>query len=201
VIKTILFDLGNVIVPFDFKRAYAKLAPLCGCEPGDIPTRIRSTDLVTRFETGQVSAEQFVKEFSVVLGFKITFEEFQDLWTCIFLPHPLVAESLLENLANRYRLMLLSNTNPIHYEMIQASYPLLRHFHDRVLSYEAGSVKPSSKIFQTALARAQCRPEECFFTDDILINVEAARRHGMDAVQFQNSAQLEEELRARKIEW
>src|SRR5882724_7702942 len=140
VIKTILFDLGNVIVPFDFKRAYAKLGPLCGCEPADIPSRIRSTDLVTRFETGQVGPEQFVEEFPAVLGLKITPEEFRDLWTCIFLPQPLIAEGLFESLASRYRLMLLSNTNPIHYEMVRANYPLLRHFHDCVLSYEAGSL-------------------------------------------------------------
>jgi glucose-1-phosphatase len=201
VIKTILFDLGNVIVPFDFKRAYARLGPLCGCEASDIPSRIRSTDLVTRFETGQVGPEQFVEEFSAVLGLKITHEEFRDLWTCIFLPHPLVTEALLEKLASRYRLMLLSNTNPIHYEMVRANYPLLRHFHDYVLSFEAGSLKPSSGIFKTALRRAQCDPDECFFIDDILINVEAARKHGMDAVQFQNSAQLEEELRSREIEF
>ena len=199
VFKTILFDLGNVIVPFDFKRAYARLAPLCGCEPADIPIKIRSTDLVTRFETGQVAPEQFVEELSAVLGLKITFEEFRDLWTCIFLPQPLIAEPLFESLASRYRLMLLSNTNPIHFDMVKANYPLLRHFHDCVLSYQTGALKPSSKIFQAAIRRAQCEAQECFFTDDILINIEAARKHGMDAVQFHNSAQLEEELRARKI--
>jgi putative hydrolase of the HAD superfamily len=201
VIKTILFDLGGVIVPFDFKLAYARLGLLCGCAPTDIPNKIRSTDLVTRFETGRLAPEQFVEELSAVLGLKITFAEFCDLWTCIFLPRTLIAEPLFESLASRYRLMLLSNTNPIHFEMVKANYPLLRHFHDRVLSYEAGAVKPSSKIFQTAIQRAQCRPDECFFTDDIAINIEAARKNGMHAVQFQSSAQLEEELRARKIEF
>ena len=200
-IKTILFDLGGVIVPFDFKLAYARLAPLCGCEAADIPIRIRSTDLVTRFETGRVGPEQFVEELSAVLGLKITFEEFRDLWTCIFLPQTLIAEALLESLAGRYRLMLLSNTNPIHFDMVKTNYPLLRHFHDFVLSYEAGAVKPASKIFQVAILRAQCEPEECFFTDDILINVEAARKHGMDAVQFHTAAQLEDELRARRIQF
>jgi len=199
VIKTILFDLGNVIVPFDFKRAYAKLEPLCNCEAADIPAKIRSTDLVTRFETGRVGPEQFVEELSAVLGLKIAFAQFCDLWTCIFLPDPLIGEALLESLAGRYRLMLLSNTNPIHFDMVKTNYPLLRHFHDCVLSYETGSLKPSSKIFQAAIQRAQCKPEECFFTDDILINIEAARKHGMDAVQFQSAAQLEDELRARKI--
>jgi putative hydrolase of the HAD superfamily len=201
VIKTILFDLGNVIVPFDFKRAYARLGPLCNCEPACIPARIRSTDLVTRFETGRVGPEQFVEELSGLLGLKITFAEFCDLWTCIFLPQPLIGESLLESLASRYRLMLLSNTNPIHFDMVKANYPLLRHFHDCVLSYEAGALKPSPKIFQVALERAQCQPEECFFTDDILINIDAARKHGMHAVQFQSAAQLEVELRVRKIEF
>jgi putative hydrolase of the HAD superfamily len=201
VIKTILFDLGGVIVPFDFKLAYARLAPLCGCEAAEIPIKIRSTDLVTRFETGRVGADQFFEELSALLGLRITSEDFRDLWTCIFLPQTLIGDSLLGSLASRYRLMLLSNTNPIHFDMVKTNYPLMRHFHDCVLSYEAGAVKPSSKIFQVAIQRAQCKPEECFFTDDILINVEAARKHGMDAVQFQNSAQLEDELRARKIQF
>ena len=200
-IKTILFDLGGVIVPFDFKLAYARLAPLCGCEAADIPIKIRSTDLVTRFESGSVGADQFFEELSAVLGLRIAFEDFRDLWTCIFLPQPLIAEPLLQKLASHYRLMLLSNTNPIHFDMVKANYPLLRHFHDCVLSYEAGAVKPSSKIFQAAIQRAQCKPEECFFTDDILINVEAARKHGMDAVQFHTAAQIEDELRARKIQF
>src|SRR5260370_19303748 len=93
VTKTILFDLGGVIVPFDFKLAYARLAPLCGCEAADIPIKIRSTDLVTRFETGRVGPEQFVGELSAALGLKITFEEFRDLWTCIFLPPTLIYEA------------------------------------------------------------------------------------------------------------
>ena len=200
-IKTILFDLGGVIVPFDFKIAYARLAPLCGCEAADIPIKIRSTDLVTQFESGSVGAEQFFEELSALLRLRITFEDFRDLWTCIFLPQTLIADELLESLAGHYRLMLLSNTNPIHFDMVKTTYPLMRHFHDCVLSYEAGAVKPSSRIFQAAIQRAQCKPEECFFTDDILINVEAARKHGMDAVQFHTAAQIEDELRARKIQF
>jgi HAD superfamily hydrolase (TIGR01509 family) len=57
--------------------------------------------------------------------------------------------------------------------------------------------KPSSKIYEAAIARAGCSPEECFFTDDLAVNVEAARKHGMDAVQFHSAAQIEAELRAR----
>lgn len=198
-IKTIIFDLGNVIVPFDFKRGYARIAELCPYPAAEVPARIRATGLVQPFETGQITAEDFVRQVSAVLGLKGSYSEFCELWTSVFLPDTLVPESLLADLRERHRLLLLSNTNPIHYSMIRSTYPLLEHFHHCVLSYEIGSAKPDAKIYQEALGRAECRPEECFFVDDMLINVEAARRHGMDAVQFQSAEQLENELRSRGV--
>jgi HAD superfamily hydrolase (TIGR01509 family) len=74
---------------------------------------------------------------------------------------------------------------------------LLQQFHDYVLSYEVGAIKPSPLIYQEAIARAGCLPGECFFTDDALVNVEAARAEGIDAVQFQSLEQLRHELRKR----
>jgi glucose-1-phosphatase len=199
VIKTIFFDLGNVIIPFDFRLAYTKLQPLCNYPATEIPQRMRGTDLVSRFESGQIPAQQFVKEFSALLELRIGYQEFCDLWTSVFLPDPLIQESLLVNLGRRYPLMILSNTNPIHFDMIRANYPLLRHFEHCVLSYEVGALKPSAKIFEEAVARAGCEAGECFFTDDLAVNVEAARKHGMDAVQFLSTAQLEEDLRVRAL--
>ena len=96
-------------------------------------------------------------------------------------------------------MILLSNTNAIHFPWIQQTYPLLRHFHDLVLSYEVKAMKPHPDIYRAAIARAGCRPEECFYTDDIAEFVEGARALGIDAVQFENAAQLERELRAREI--
>ena len=198
-IHTIFFDLGNVIIPFDFKRAYPKLQPLCNYPASEIPARMRGTDLVSSFESGEIPPEQFVKEFCAVLEIKIGYEEFCDLWTSVFLPEPLIQESLLADLGRRHPLMILSNTNPIHFHMIQANYPLLRHFDHCVLSYEVGALKPQPKIFEEAVSRAGCPAAECFFTDDLAVNVEAASKYGMDAVQFQSAAQLEAELRARRL--
>jgi putative hydrolase of the HAD superfamily len=196
-IKTILFDLGNVIIPFDFKRAYARMAALCGCPAEEVPARIRATGLVGPFEKGEIEAEPFVRELCGALKLNISHQEFCDWWSCVFLPEPLVPEELLEDLASRHRLLALSNTNPIHFAMLKEAYPLLRHFDDYVLSYEVGAAKPEAKIYQEAIARAQCGPEECFFTDDLAVNIEAARAHGMDAVQFLSAEQLKRELRSR----
>jgi putative hydrolase of the HAD superfamily len=199
VIKAILFDLGNVIVPFDFKRAYSRLGPLCGCPVTEIRGRILSTDLIQRFETGRIAAEPFVSELSTLLGLKTTYREFCELWSSIFFEETLLPESLIAGLGGRHRLLILSNTNPIHFSMLQERYELFRYFDDFVLSYEVGALKPDTTIYRTAIERAECRPEECFFTDDIAINVDAARINGMDAIQFQSAAQLEEELRARGL--
>lgn len=198
-IKTIFFDLGGVIIPFDFKRAYTRLEALGSCPSAEIPRRIRSTDLVQRFETGRITPESFVEELSRVLDLNVTYEEFCDLWTCIFLTDPLLRDQLLTELHARHRLILLSNTNPIHFNMIRENYPILRHFDQFVLSYEVGVLKPAAEMYEKAIARSGCRAEECFFTDDMVANVDAARQCGIHAVQFHSAEQLEEEFRQRGL--
>jgi FMN phosphatase YigB (HAD superfamily) len=201
VIKTVIFDLGKVLIPFDFSRGYRAMEKHCDYPAAEIPKRIAATDLVHRFETGLVEPRDFVEQLSRMLDLRVTYEQFCEIWSSIFLPDTLVPESLLAGIGARYRLLVLSNTNAIHFAMVRRSYPLLRHFHDLVLSYEVKAMKPSPAIYREAIARAQCRPEECFFTDDIPAYVEGARREGIDAVQFESCAQLERDLAAREIRW
>jgi len=201
VIKTVIFDLGRVIVPFDFKRGYRAMSERCSYAPEDIPKRIGSTDLVVRFESGQITPKEFVKELCGVLDMEMEYEHFCEVWSSIFLPETLIPESLLEGLRKRHRLLLLSNTNAIHFEMIRQNYALLKHFDEFILSYEVGAMKPSPRIYEEAIARAGCQPGECFFTDDIAEYVAGARKAGIDAVQFESAAQIESELLKRGVRW
>ena len=199
--KAVIFDLGKVLIPFDFTRGYRAMEKVCRFPAAEIPHRIAATDLVHRFETGLVEPRDFVAELSLMLDLRISYDEFCEIWSSIFLPDPLVPETLLAGIRERYRLLCLSNTNAIHFAMVRRSYPLLRHFDDLVLSFEVKAMKPSPAIYREAVARAGCRPEECFFTDDVPAYVEGARREGIDAVQFQSCAQLEQELATRQILW
>lgn len=200
-IKAVIFDLGRVIVPFDFRRGYERIAPLCGLPAEEIPKRIAPSGLVNRFESGAIAPRDFVREFSALLGFETSYETFCETWSSIFLPETLIPESMVEGIARRYRTVLLSNTNAIHYAMLRQNYPLLRHFHACVLSFEVGAMKPMPAIYQRAIEAAQCLPEECFFTDDMPAFVEAARLQGIDAVQFESAAQIEDELHKRGVIW
>ena len=198
--KAIIFDLGKVLVHFDFKRSYRALESLCPHAAADIPKLLAPTGLVERFETGLVEPRPFVEELCRTLDLCVGYDDFCTIFNSIF-SETLVPESLLEALAARYRLLLLSNTNAIHFQMLRREYPMLRHFHHLVLSYEVRAMKPQREIYEAAVRLAGCRPEECFYTDDIAAYVEGARQFGIDAVQFESAEQIERELRARGITW
>jgi glucose-1-phosphatase len=200
-VKAIIFDLGRVLVPFDFTRGYDRMAALCPYTAQEIPERLRQTDLVAKFESGQIAPEDFVARMSEILELQSNYSQFCEIWSSVFLPYTLIPESLVEALHRRYRTVLLSNTNAIHYSMIKESYPILRHFDSYVLSYEVGAMKPSPLIYNEAIRQSACEAGECFFTDDVAAYVEGARREGIDAVQFENHEQIERELRARGVEW
>ena len=199
--KAILFDLGKVLIDFDFRRGYQALEGLCPYAAEEIPRRLAGTGLVERFETGLVEPRDFVDQMRRILDLKVDFDQFRAIWSSIF-TDILIPESMLERLGRRYRLVLVSNTNALHFEMIRQTYGhLLRHFDDLVLSFEVHAMKPRPEIFQAAVERAGCRPEECFYTDDIASYIEAATRMGIDAVAFESRMQLEGEMRGRGIVW
>ncbi len=198
--KAIIFDLGKVLIQFDFKRGYRALEGLCPYPAAEIRQRIAATGLVPRFETGLVEPHDFVAQLSRILDLHLDYDGFCGVWSSIF-AEPLIPEDMLEGLRARYRLLLLSNTNAIHFAMILKNYPLIRHFHDRVLSFEVKAMKPQPEIFRAAVDRAGCLPAECFYTDDIPEFVEAAGRLGIDAVQFLSAEQLAGEMTTRGIRW
>ena len=154
-----------------------------------------------RFESGAIESHEFVRELSGHLNFEISYDEFCEIWNSIFLPATLIPESMLEGIARNYRMVLLSNTNAIHFEMLRESYPMLRHFHAFVLSHEVGAMKPQPLIYERVIEVAGCAPEECFFTDDMPEFVAGARAHGIDAVLFESAEQIERELRSRGVQW
>jgi putative hydrolase of the HAD superfamily len=200
--KALLFDLGNVLIGFDFARGYRAMQAICGHTAEEIRRMINHAELVHPYERGEISSGEFYQRLCGVLSLKVSYRQFCDLWSKIFLPEPLLPVELLAALRRRYRMVLVSNTNDIHFEMIRRQHEaLIRHFDARVLSYCVGASKPSERIYQEAVRQAQCDPGECFFTDDMPEFVEAARRYGIDAVQFQGYPRLQQELRKRGINW
>jgi putative hydrolase of the HAD superfamily len=200
-IRTLLFDLGDVLVKLDFDRAYRAAAKLCGGGPDEVRRLLRESDLAGPYERGEIDSPEFHRRCDSLLGLGLDFDGFSGLWGDMFSPDELVSREFVRALGDRYRLAILSNTNELHYEWLRREYPILGLFPRAVLSYEVGAMKPSPAIYQAALEATGSRAEECFFTDDRGENVEAARALGIRAEVFRGQAALEEALRDAGVEW
>ncbi|MFK7777708.1 MAG: HAD-IA family hydrolase, partial [Gimesia sp.] len=91
------------------------------------------------------------------------------------------------------------NTCISHFEFIWNQYDVLQRFDDYVVSYEAGAIKPEPGIFEHALKKIQCAPEEAFYTDDISDYVREARKRKIQAEVFTDTANLIDQLAFRGI--
>lgn len=194
-IKTFIFDLGKVIVPFELDNQMKILEAVCDYKPAEIREKIFAAEEIRLFETGKIAAADLFEVLKKLLELRMNFAEFADAWNSIFSLEPMISEDLIARLANRYRLLILSDTNELHFRFIRDNFPILRFFDDFVLSYEIGFLKPSLEIFRAAVSKAGCAANECFFTDDKEANVAGARKFGINAVQFESAEQFEREIK------
>jgi putative hydrolase of the HAD superfamily len=193
-IKTVILDLGKVIIDFDSRRSVEYLLDRWPVDLADIMAIMGNHELLNRYETGRISSATFQRAVCERLGVECSPEEFKQLWGHMFLPVPLVREELLMALKRQARLFLLSNTSELHFDFLLENFPILRHFEEYILSYKVGAMKPDEKIYRSALRAAGTEPERIFFSDDRAENVEAALRLGMKAVPFVSENQLRCEL-------
>ncbi len=197
--RAILLDLGKVLVDFDVREFGRRILPRAGITGEELRAMIAADDLALRYETGAVDDDEFHRELCRRMKTEIPRAEFNEAWTSIFLPQPLVPEAVIESLARRAPLWIVSNTNKAHFDFIAGRYGFLRHFQGWILSHEVGAVKPDRRIFELALHRARIEPCEALFVDDRPENVEAARALGIDAFLFMGLATFCEELAARGL--
>jgi len=198
-IEVILYDLGNVILPFDHYQIAEKLVRFSPKTGTLDPKRIFSflfdfeKGAVNRYETGEVSSHHFFYSLKETFQLSLTFEEFIPIWNEIFVENREVSETILSQ-KGKWRLGLLSNTNPLHFHHVLETFPIVRVFDRWILSHEVGFKKPAVGIFQKAIQWASVEPEKILFIDDMKKNVEAAISLGIQGVHFTSARQLKEEL-------
>ncbi len=189
-IKTFIFDLGKVIVQFDHSRIVDRIEQFCDYKSEEIYKIIFASTIIHDYDLGKISSLQFYETVKDLLNLQMNFVEFSNAWNCTFDLEPIIPQEFIKNLSQKYRLLVLSDTNELHFEFIKQNFPVLQYFDDYVLSYQIGAVKPYPEIFLKAIEKANCSAEECFFTDDREPNVLGAQKVGMQAVQFLSAEQI-----------
>ncbi len=198
-IRALLFDIGQVILRVDPGRTTALLAQRAGLAPEEIFRRIKSDPRMADFQEGRLAPEQWHQHLCAEFGVTLSFEEFCEGWNRTLEPEPILDQRLFRQLTPRYRLVLLSNTDPIHVAHMERCHEFLRYFAARVLSYEVGVSKPAAAIYRRSIAATGVEPERILFVDDDARNVEGGRLAGLQAYQFRGAQALRAELHARGI--
>jgi glucose-1-phosphatase len=197
--SAVVFDLGMVLIPFDYTIAINKLNQIDGGLGDRFMEFYKSNYHFHRdFERGNISENEFVSKMLEVVDHKIDAETFKKYYADIFSVDKDVI-SLLPILKNDYKLFLLSNTDSIHQKYGWQKYDFLKYFDKLILSHEVHSVKPEEKIYRAVEEASGFSSKEHFYIDDIQEYVDAAIKLGWDAVQFVDFKKLEHDLRGRNI--
>ena len=182
--KTLLLDIGNVLMGFDFGRArprFAEASTALG-DPIELLARLKY-DL----EIGNIDGDAFVAAGMKTLGFQKSAEDFRRIWEEIFTPIDAMWEFVLRVRAT-HRLLLLSNTSDIHKDCLFRDYPNFGHFSGGIYSYSSHYLKPDPLIFRQAIEEFSLDPEETIYVDDLEDNVRVASGIGFTAVRYDLAA-------------
>lgn len=201
-IEVILFDLGNVILPFNHFQIAEKLARFSLRKEFQDPKKIFSylfdldNGAINPFDLGKVSPREFFQAIKEQFDLSVSFDEFVPIWCDIFVEDQKVNQIIL-SLKSKWRLGLLSNTDPLHFHYILSKFPVVRVFDKYILSYEVGFKKPALQIFQKAIEWASVKPEKILYVDDTKEFVEAAGSLGIQSIHFISVAHLKKRLNAK----
>jgi putative hydrolase of the HAD superfamily len=180
-IRSFLFDIGNVLLRFDFNLALKKLA----LDPDPAAEKVLDLlePLKASYESGGMDRAQFQKEARAILRYTGSDADFVCAWEDIFTENaPMV--DLVHQLHGRFPLYLLSNTSDLHVDYIFRRYAVFGMFSDAVYSYKVRAAKPHREIYEIAQRQLGIRPAETFFIDDLLPNIETARQLGFHAHHY-----------------
>jgi len=173
-IDTLLIDLCGVLVGADHTRCITAFSALTGRSDEEVRTAIYDSDLAERFELGECDSSSFRQALRTAFGENLVDDALDAAWCTTLFPLDGTAE-LLEELAVSYKLILASNTNPIHFEAVLEEHPgWARLFGGYHLSFEVGVAKPEPEYFERIAWRFSLDRERCLFLDDSAKNVLAA---------------------------
>lgn len=181
-ITSVLFDLGKVLVEFDFEDIVRNFGRVVGMAPEEIHD-IPLTHLKTDFELGHITPAHFRDSISMALNYDLSEEEFVPLWSDIFTANEPMFE-FLRQVRGTHRTYLLSNTNPYHMEWILRQFPELTECDGMALSYELHLMKPDPAFYEAVIDMFELTPSRCLYIDDAPENSKAGHAAGFHTVLY-----------------
>jgi len=194
-IRGVIFDFGNVIYRFDNRRMLAGLSRLCGRPPEELAAGLGASTLSEDYESGRLDSRAFLAGVSELCGCPLEESAFLPVFTDIFTSIESTLE-LIRRLAPNYRLGLISNTNPWHFESTIRPCEVFPLFQAVTLSHELKAMKPDPRLYLDCIRRLGLPAGACVFIDDRPEFVEGAARVGMGGITYTGAESLRAALEA-----
>jgi HAD superfamily hydrolase (TIGR01509 family) len=176
--KIVVFDLGKVLVDFDYSIAIHRIAAHSALSVAGIKTFFFHSPLLVDYESGRLTRREFFEQAHQATGFRGTMEEFGEFFADIFTAIP----PMIELHAGLHRrgvpTYIFSNTNDLAVEHIRRNFPFFRDFDGYIFSYEVKAMKPDAKIYEALEKLAGRRGTEILYLDDRPENVAGGAARG-----------------------
>jgi putative hydrolase of the HAD superfamily len=176
--QVVVFDLGKVLLDFDYRIAANALAARSNVSTSQISQFIDQSPLLNRYEKGQITRREFFEQVRDMSGYRGSLGDFSALFSDVFTPiQPMIRfkERLTAAAVPTY---IFSNTNDLAITHIRASYPFYNNFDGYVLSYEHGSMKPEAELYECVEQLTGRTGHEVVYIDDRAENVQAGSERG-----------------------
>ena len=180
--EVVVFDLGKVLVDFDYSIAARKIAARGTTSGDEVKSFLDHSPLLFRYETGLVSRREFFEEVRKATGFVSSFEEFGSFFADIFWEIPAMVEIHATLRHRGIPTYIFSNTNDLAVEHIRRNFPFFSNFDGHILSYEVGAMKPDATIYEALERMAGRRGADILYLDDRPENIAAGAARGWQVI-------------------
>lgn len=192
-IQAVFLDLGNVLAFHDDAVLFQHMSDWGGAPPELI--RERMLALWDPINRGTLAGDELRHAVCRTAGSEsaMAAAPFFEMWNCHFRVHQELLP-MVDALLEQVKVLLLSNTNALHWRFVRPLIPQFERFHGFVISCELLLAKPDPEIFQVALERAALPPQNVAYFDDVSRFVEAACALGIHGRVFTDAPTFHAQL-------
>ena len=197
-ITHLVFALGGVIVAL---RGLPVLPEWSGVDlsPESTWEKWLTSSAPKAFESGLIGAHEFAKRIVTELSLTISPKDYLDYFARLPIgPYP-GALDMLHALQERYTTALFSNSNEIHWPLKMGEMQLSTAFNHHFASHLMGMVKPDAEAYQYVIDGLAVDPARILFFDDNQMNVDAARKAGMQSGRVRGIDELQNQLKNHHV--
>ena len=180
--KVVVFDLGKVLVDFDYSIAARKLAARSTKSLVNLISLLSASPLIVQYECGLVTRQEFFEQIRDAVGFQGGLAEFGGYFADIFTEIPPMIALQAELRRRGIPTYIFSNTNDLAIEHVERNFPFFKNFDGYIYSYEIRAMKPDAKIYESLEKLAGRRGADIVYLDDRPENVAAGTAHGWRAI-------------------